>query len=45
MYSKFLIVSGGSIADEFAQDWIRKYQPDFIIVADSGMEFMRNKIV
>lgn len=41
MYSKFLIVSGGSIADEFAQDWIRKYQPDFIIVADSGMEFMR----
>ena len=41
MHSKILIVSGGSIEDEFAKEWITQYQPDFIIVADSGMEFMR----
>ena len=41
MYRKFLIVSGGSIADEFAKEWIGQYQPEYIIVADSGMEFMR----
>jgi len=41
MYCKFLIVSGGSIADEFAKEWIAQYQPEYIIVADSGMEFMR----
>lgn len=41
MYSKFLIVSGGSILDSFAKEWIEQYQPEYIIVADSGMEFMR----
>ena len=38
---KFLIISGGSIEDEFAKEWIAKNPADFIIVADSGMEFMR----
>lgn len=40
-YKKILIISGGSIEDAFAVDWIKQYQPDYIIVADSGMEFMR----
>lgn len=38
---KILIVSGGNIEDDFAIEWINEYQPDYIIVADSGMEFMR----
>ena len=41
MYNKFLIVSGGSILDSFAKEWMEQYQPEYIIVADSGMEFMR----
>lgn len=41
MYSKMIIVSGGSIEDKFAKEWIEQYQPEYIIVADSGMEFMR----
>lgn len=41
MYNKILIVSGGQIEDNFAKEWIAQYQPDFMIVADSGMEFMR----
>ena len=41
MHRKIVIISGGSIQDEFAKEWITQYQPDFIIVADSGMEFMR----
>lgn len=40
-YQKVLIISGGSISDDFAKEWIGQYQPDFTIVADSGMEFMR----
>ncbi len=40
-YQKILIVSGGSIEDEFAKEWMKQYQPDYIIVADSGMEFMK----
>lgn len=40
MYSKIVIISGGSIVDTFAKDWIGKYQPDFTIVADLGMEFV-----
>ena len=40
-YQKILIISGGSIEDEFAKAWMSDYQPDYIIVADSGMEFMR----
>lgn len=41
MYSKIVIVSGGHIEDEFAKKWIEHEQADFILVADSGMEFMR----
>ena len=41
MYNRIVIVSGGSIQDEFAKEWIEQYQPEFMIVADSGMEFMR----
>lgn len=41
MHRKILIISGGSISDEFAKEWIKQYHPDFTIVADSGMEFMR----
>lgn len=41
MCKKILIISGGSIDDAFAKDWIKEYQPDYTIVADSGMEFMR----
>ena len=40
-YEKIVIISGGSIDDAFAIDWIRQYQPEYIIVADSGMEFVR----
>ena len=36
---KIVIVSGGKIEDSFAAEWIEKYQPDYIIAADSGMEF------
>ena len=41
MYNKILIVSGGKIEDDFAKEWLEQYQPDFILVADSGMEFMK----
>ena len=41
MYQKILIISGGSISDEFAVTWMESYAPDYIIVADAGMEFMR----
>lgn len=50
-YQKILIVSGGSIDDAFAADWIQKKQPDSMIAADSGMEFfyrtdiMPNRII
>ena len=40
-YEKIVIISGGSIDDAFAIDWIKQYQPEYIIVADSGMEFVR----
>ena len=41
MYNKILIVSGGSIEDAFATKWMEAYAPEYMIVADSGMEFMR----
>lgn len=40
-YQKIIIISGGSIEDEFAKAWIKQEQPDYTIAADSGMEFMR----
>ncbi len=36
---KALIISGGSIHDGFALDFIEKKQPDYIIAADRGLEF------
>ena len=40
-YEKIVIISGGSINDTFAIAWINAYQPEYIIVADSGMEFVK----
>lgn len=39
MYEKILIVSGGSIDDSFAAEWLEEAAPDYLIAADSGMEF------
>lgn len=44
-YQKILIVSGGSMEDAFAKEWIKQNQPDYTIVADSGMEFMRRAML
>ena len=41
MYNKIVIISGGYIDDTFAAAWITEYAPEYIIVADSGMEFCR----
>lgn len=40
-YQKILVVSGGTIEDDFAKKWIINNKPDYTIVADSGMEFMK----
>jgi len=40
-YKKVLVVTGGSISDEFATEWMKEYHAEYTIVADSGMEFMR----
>ena len=40
MNKKGIIVSGGSICDEFATCYIQKVQPDYIIGVDSGLEFL-----
>lgn len=39
-YQKILIISGGKIDENFAKEWIEAYQPDYVIAADSGMEFL-----
>ena len=36
---KTLIINGGSIEDDFAVAYVRSYAPDYVIAADSGMEF------
>lgn len=36
----FVIVSGGKIEEEFALQWITDQNPDVIIAADAGMEFL-----
>ncbi len=42
---KCVIVSGGSIDDAFALEWIGRNKYDLLIAADSGMEFLfRNQI-
>ncbi|MBR1392176.1 MAG: thiamine diphosphokinase [Lachnospiraceae bacterium] len=38
-----LIVSGGTIEEDFALDYIQKIQPEYIIAADRGMEFCYRK--
>lgn len=43
---KFVIISGGSIKDSFAVEWLEKNKYDKLIAADSGMNFLhRNGIV
>lgn len=41
-YQRILIISGGKIDEDFAKEWIKAYQPDYTIAADSGMEFLRH---
>ena len=36
---KAIIISGGSLEHDFAAEYIKKYQPDFVIAADRGMQF------
>lgn len=36
---KTLIITGGTIDDSFAEAYITKWQPDYILAADKGMEF------
>lgn len=43
---KAIIISGGKIEDDFALEWLTNHKYDFLIAADSGMDFLyRNKIV
>ena len=39
---KSLIVTGGTIEEKFAMDYIQKYTWDFVICADAGMRFCHN---
>lgn len=42
---KAVIISGGTIEDEFALEWLRNNPYDMLLAADSGMDFLfRNKI-
>ena len=36
---KALIISGGTIEEEFAAEYIRKQKFDYVIAADRGLEF------
>ncbi len=43
---RVVIISGGHIEDVFALDWMKKNTYDYLIAADSGMNFLhRNRIV
>ena len=43
---KCVIISGGHIDDVFALNWLQNYEYDYMIAADSGMNFLyRNQIV
>ncbi len=43
---KVIIITGGQIDDSFACDWIKTHPYDYMIAADSGMNFLhRNGIV
>lgn len=36
---KTLIISGGTIEDSFAAEYVKEWKPDYILAADKGMEF------
>lgn len=38
---RILIITGGHIDETFAAAYIRKYQPEYVIAADGGMEFCK----
>lgn len=38
---KMVIISGGSIDDRFASEYVGEVQPDFVLAADKGMEFCK----
>jgi thiamine pyrophosphokinase len=40
---KILILTGGRIDEAFAIDYMREYKPEYVIAADSGMEFCRHQ--
>ncbi len=40
---KLLILTGGRIEDSFAAEYIKTYQPEYIIAADAGMEYCRKR--
>lgn len=40
---RILILTGGLIEEEFADEYIRTYAPEYLIVADGGMEYCRQK--
>ena len=43
---KVIIITGGQIDDSFACDWIKTHPYDYMIAADSGMNFLhRNGII
>lgn len=43
---KTVIISGGQIEDVFALDWLKNHSYDYIIAADSGMDFLhRNQML
>lgn len=43
---KYVIISGGYIDDKFAVEWLEKNKYDYMIAADSGMNFLhRNNII
>ena len=38
---KAVIIAGGEIDDSFGREWLLKERPDYLIAADSGMEFLK----
>lgn len=36
----FVIISGGTIDDSFADRWFEEEKPDAVIAADAGMEYL-----
>lgn len=40
---RILIITGGNIDEAFADAYLRKFQPEYMITADGGMEFCKKK--